>query len=116
MANQIKQIRAVQLSRKRHWNQLVAMPDSSSNGSGSDGSNVTPSQRHSGDGVMTLNELQDLIDEVTAVGNGTLFSESLSVLVAQKDNVSNNEVEPIKELKMFDHDRNGYVDESELRH
>ena len=73
MANQIKQIRAVQLSRKRHWNQLVAMPDRSSNGSGSDGSKVTPSQRHSGDGVMTLNELQDLIDEVTAVGNGTLL-------------------------------------------
>ena len=37
-ANQSKQIRAVQLSRKRHWNQLVAMPDNS--GSGSEGSQV----------------------------------------------------------------------------
>ena len=51
---------------------LVAMPDSSSNSSGSDGSKVTPSQRHSGEGVLTLNELQDLIDEVNVVGNGRI--------------------------------------------
>ena len=38
--NQSKQIRAVQISRKRHWNQLVAMPDSG--GSGSEGSQVLP--------------------------------------------------------------------------
>ena len=35
--DQGEQIRTVQLSRKRLWNQLVAMPDSSSGG-GSDGS------------------------------------------------------------------------------
>ena len=36
--DQGEQIRTVQLSRKRLWNQLVAMPDSSSSGGGSDGS------------------------------------------------------------------------------
>ena len=37
VANKSKQIRAVQISRTRHWNQL-AMPDSSSNSSsGSEG-------------------------------------------------------------------------------
>ena len=34
------QIRAVQRSRKRHWSQLLAMPDSGSN-SGSEGSQVS---------------------------------------------------------------------------
>ena len=52
--------------------QLEAMPDSSSNSSGSDGCKVTRCQRHSGDGVMTMDELQDLTDEVNAVGNGTI--------------------------------------------
>ena len=63
----------------------VAMPDSSSNSSSSDSIKVSPSQRYSGDGIMTLNELQDLIDEVNAFGNGTNVSESLSVLLARKD-------------------------------
>ena len=66
LANQSKKIRADQRSRKRHWNQLVAMPDRSSNSSGSDGSKVTPCQRHSYD--------QLVIDEVIAVGNvSTVF-------------------------------------------
>ena len=39
-----EQIRVVQISRKRHWNQLVAMPDSSSNSSGSEGSQVSERQ------------------------------------------------------------------------
>ena len=42
VANQSKQIRAVQTGSKRHWNQLMAMPDSSSNSSGSEGSKVSP--------------------------------------------------------------------------
>ena len=40
LANQSKQISAVKVSRKRHWNQLVAMPDSSSI-SGSEGRQVS---------------------------------------------------------------------------
>ena len=40
VTNQSKQIRAVQISRKRHWNQLVGMSDSSS--SGSEASQVSP--------------------------------------------------------------------------
>ena len=42
LANQSKQIRAVMLSRKRHWNQLVTMPDRCSSSSGSEGSQVSP--------------------------------------------------------------------------
>ena len=45
---------------------------------------TSPCQAHGGDGVMTMNELQDVIDE---------------------GNVSNTAVEVIKVLKMFDHDR-----------
>ena len=59
--NQSEQLRAVQL-----------MQDSSSNSSGGDGSKVSPCQRHSGDGVMTVNELQDLIDQVIGSGNDTI--------------------------------------------
>ena len=40
VANHSKQIRVAHISRKRHWNQLVAMPDS--NSSGSEGSQVLP--------------------------------------------------------------------------
>ena len=43
-------MRAVQLSRKRHWNQLVAMPDSSNSRSGSKGSQVSL-KRPNGDGA-----------------------------------------------------------------
>ena len=47
------QIRAVQRNRKRHWSQLVAMPDSSSN-SGSVGCEDIPCQEHRGDGAVTM--------------------------------------------------------------
>ena len=57
----------------------MAMPDSSSNSSGSFCCKVNPRHWHSGDGVMTMNELQDLIDEVHAVGNGTV---AFRILVA----------------------------------
>ena len=40
LVNQSKKIRAVQHRRKRHWSQLVAMPDSSSS-SGSEGSRIS---------------------------------------------------------------------------
>ena len=54
---------------------------------------------------MTVNELQDLVDEVMWLATAQLFSESLSVLLAWKDNVSNTEVAPNKGLNMFDFDR-----------
>ena len=51
--DQSQQIRAVPLSRKRHWNQVVAMPDCSSNSSsGSEGSQVSLRWRPSGDGAV----------------------------------------------------------------
>ena len=94
----------------------MAMPDSRSNSSGSDGSKVAPSQRHSGDGVMTLNELQDLTDEVNAVGDGTnvfsifVGSSGLEGYRLQHRSGTHQRVE-----EMFDHGRNGYVYESEMR-
>ena len=72
-SDQSEQIRAVQLSRKCHWSQLVAMPDSSSSSSsGSVACEATPCQWRSSDRVVTMNGLQDLIDEENAVGNGTI--------------------------------------------
>ena len=71
LMSQCEQVRAVQLSRKRQWNQLVAVPGCSSNRSGSDGSKVTPCQRHRREEVVTMNELQGCIDEVNAVDSGT---------------------------------------------
>ena len=62
----------------------MAMPDGSSNSSGSVGCEDIPYQRHMGDGVITMNELQDVID---------------------KGYVSNTAVEVMKVLQMFDHDR-----------
>ena len=41
------------------------------------GSEITPSQRHRSDGVMTLIELRYLIDEVNAFGNDTVVFKIL---------------------------------------
>ena len=49
------------------------MPDSSSNSSsGSVACEATPCQWRSSERVVTMNGLQDLIDEGNAVGNGTI--------------------------------------------
>ena len=47
------------------------------NSGGGDGSKSHSADRHSGDGVMTMNELWGLIDEVNAVGNGTVVFRNL---------------------------------------
>ena len=59
-------------------------PCQSSSSSGSVGCEDIPCRGHKGDGVVTMNELQDMIDE---------------------GSISSTTVEVIKVLEMFDHDR-----------
>ena len=102
--------RTIQFSTKRHWSHLVTMPDSRSNSSGSDGGKVAPSQWHSGDGVLTLNELQDLTDEVNAVGDGTnVFNIVVGFSGPEGYRLPHRSGTHQRVEEMFDHGRNGYV-------
>ena len=87
----------------------MAMPGSisksSSSTSGSVGCEATPCQWRSGDRAMTMNGLQDLIDEGMRLATAQLFSESCSVLLVRKDDASDTAVEVIKTLAMCDRDR-----------
>merc|ERR1711907_714538 len=61
-------------------------------------------------------ELQDMINEVDADGNGTIdFPEFLS-LMARKMKDTDTEEEPIEAFKVFDRDGNGFISAAELRH
>ena len=61
-------------------------------------------------------ELQDMINEVDADGNGTIdFPEFLS-LMARKMKDTDTEEELIEAFKVFDKDGNGYISSAELRH
>merc|ERR1712190_221599 len=61
-------------------------------------------------------ELQDMINEVDADGNGTIdFPEFLS-LVARKMKDTDTEEELIEAFKVFDRDGNGFISAAELRH
>merc|ERR1711929_1039 len=61
-------------------------------------------------------ELQDMINEVDADGNGTLdFPEFLS-LMARKMKDTDTEEELIEAFKVFDRDGNGFISAAELRH
>ena len=58
---------------------------------------------------MTDAELQDMINEVDADGNGTIhFPEFLS-LTARKMKDSNTDVELIEASKVFDRDGNSFI-------
>ncbi|XP_030472915.1 calmodulin-like protein 11 [Syzygium oleosum] len=64
----------------------------------------------------TEKELQDMINEVDADGNGTIeFAEFLN-LMANKMKETDAEEELKEAFKVFDKDQNGYISESELRH
>merc|ERR1712226_616208 len=64
----------------------------------------------------TAAELQDMINEVDADGNGTLdFPEFLS-LMARKMKDTDTEEELIESFKVFDRDGNGFISAAELRH
>ena len=61
-------------------------------------------------------ELQDMINEVDADGNGTIdFPEFLS-LMARKMKDQDTEEELIEAFKVFDRDGNGLISAAELRH
>ena len=61
-------------------------------------------------------ELQDMINEVDADGNGTIdFSEFLS-LMARKMKDTDTEEELVESFKVFDRDGNGLISAAELRH
>lgn len=61
-------------------------------------------------------ELQDMINEVDADGNGTVdFPEFLS-LMARKMKDTDSEEELIEAFKVFDRDGGGYISIGELRH
>merc|ERR1711901_8213 len=61
-------------------------------------------------------ELQDMINEVDADGNGTIdFPEFLS-LMARKMKDTDTEEELIAAFKVFDRDGNGFISAAELRH
>lgn len=60
-------------------------------------------------------ELQDMINEVDADGNGTIeFSEFLN-LMAKKMQETDAEEELKEAFRVFDKDLNGYISASELR-
>ena len=61
-------------------------------------------------------ELQDMINEVDADGNGTIdFPEFLTLMVRKmKDTDSEEAIE--EAFKVFDKDGNGFVSAAELRH
>merc|ERR1711988_482334 len=61
-------------------------------------------------------ELQDMINEVDADGNGTIdFPEILS-LMSRKMKDTDTEEELIEAFKVFDRDGNGFISAAELRH
>merc|ERR1712190_159161 len=61
-------------------------------------------------------ELQDMINEVDADGNGTIdFPEFLS-LMARKMKDTDTEEELIEAFKVFDRDGSGLISAAELRH
>merc|ERR1712242_653940 len=63
-----------------------------------------------------MGELQDMINEVDADGNGTIdFPEFLS-LMARKMKDTDTEEELIEAFKVFDRDGNGFISAAELRH
>ncbi|KAG6664809.1 hypothetical protein I3843_02G103100 [Carya illinoinensis] len=64
----------------------------------------------------TEEELQDMLSEVDADGNGTIeFAEFLNLMV-KKMKETDAEEELKEAFKVFDKDQNGFISASELRH
>ncbi|KAG1874969.1 calmodulin, partial [Suillus subluteus] len=61
-------------------------------------------------------ELQDMINEVDADGNGTLDFTEFLTMMARKMRDTDREDEIKEAFKVFDEDGNGYINPAELRH
>lgn len=61
-------------------------------------------------------ELQDMVSEVDADGNGTIDFQEFLDLMARKMKDSDSEEELKEAFKVFDKDGNGFISAAELRH
>ena len=61
-------------------------------------------------------ELQDMINEVDADGNGTIDFPEFLTMMARKMRDTDNEEEIREAFKVFDKDGNGYISAQELKH
>ena len=61
-------------------------------------------------------ELQDMINEVDADGNGMIDFPEFLTMMARKMRESDTETEIMEAFKVFDKDGNGYISPAELRH
>lgn len=64
----------------------------------------------------TETELQDIINEVDADGNGTIDFEEFLAMMAKQCMKADSEEELREAFKVFDKDGNGYISAAELRH
>lgn len=63
----------------------------------------------------TEEELQDMINEVDADGNGTIDFEEFLTMMAKKMTLTDSEEEIREAFKVFDKDDNGFISSSELK-
>jgi len=61
-------------------------------------------------------ELQDMINEVDADGNGTIDFAEFLTMMARKMKDTDSEEEILEAFKVFDKDGNGFISAAELRH
>lgn len=61
-------------------------------------------------------ELQDMINEVDADGNGTIDFPEFLTMMAKKMKNNDSEEEILEAFKVFDRDGNGFISAAELRH
>jgi len=64
----------------------------------------------------TEGELQDMINEVDADGNGTIDFPEFLTMMARKMRDTDSEEEIKEAFKVFDKDGNGFISAAELRH